>query len=68
MRVIQVVVARATFADTLGAMRSWLDQNGRPLVKFETASEADAIVMRVQFEDDGLAQAFRQHFGGIEAA
>lgn len=68
MRVIQVVVARATFADTLGAMRNWLDQNGRPLVRFETASEADAIVMRVQFDDEALADAFRQHFGGAEVA
>ena len=64
MRVVQIVVARASFADTLGAMRNWLDQHGRPLVRFETASEEDAILMRVQFDDDVLAEAFRQHFGG----
>lgn len=68
MRVIQVAVARASFADTLGAMRNWLDQNGRPLVRFDTASEAEAIIMRVQFEDDALAEAFRQHFDGTELA
>ena len=67
MRVIQVLVPRPAFADTLGAMRNWLDQHGRPLVRFETASEADVIVMRVQFEEDALAEAFRQHFGGTDA-
>ena len=66
MRVIQVVVPRAAFADTLGAMRNWLDQHGRPLVRFDTASEADAIVMRVQFDDDALAEAFRQRFDGSD--
>jgi Ni,Fe-hydrogenase I small subunit len=68
LRVIQVVVARVSFADTLGAMRNWLDQHGRPLVRFETASDADAIVMRVQFDDDALAEAFRQRFDGTDAA
>jgi hypothetical protein len=68
LRVIQVVVPRATFADTLGAMRNWLDQHGRPLVKFDTASDADAIIMRVQFDDDALAEAFRQRFDGSDAA
>ena len=64
MRVVQLHISRAVFADTLGAMRDWLDRNGRPLVRFETASDGDAISVKVQFEDDALAEAFRQHFEG----
>jgi hypothetical protein len=41
MRVVQVSVSRAAFADTLGAMRDWLDRNNRPLVRFETQTEGE---------------------------
>jgi hypothetical protein len=33
MRVIEVRVARATFAATLGEMRQWLDGHNRPRVR-----------------------------------
>jgi hypothetical protein len=64
MRVVQVRVSRAAFADALGAMRSWLDRNNRPLVRFETATENGTILVNVQFDDDALAEAFRQDFNG----
>jgi hypothetical protein len=57
-------VPRAEFADTLGRMRDWLDRNGRPLVGFETEGDASTIVIRVQFDDDALGDAFAQEFGG----
>ena len=44
-------------------MRAWLDRHNRPLVRFETATEDDTIVIRVQFDDDTLGDAFRQEFG-----
>ena len=68
MRVVQVAASRAAFADTLGAMRDWLDRNNRPLVRFETATEGETITITVQFEDDALGEAFRQDFGGIDVA
>jgi hypothetical protein len=67
LRVVQVSVSRTSFADTLGAMRAWLDRHNRPLVRFETATEDDTIVIRVQFDDDALGDAFRQDFGGPDA-
>jgi hypothetical protein len=67
MRVVQVTVDRAAFADMLGAMRAWLDRNNRPLVRFETATEADTIIIKVQFDDDVLGDAFREEFGGSAA-
>jgi hypothetical protein len=67
LRVVQVSVSRAAFADTLGAMRAWLDRHNRPLVRFETATEGDTIVIRVQFDDDALGDAFGQDFGDASA-
>lgn len=67
MRVVQVSVSRASFADTLGAMRAWLDRHSRPLVRFETATEDDTIIIRVQFDDDALGDAFGQDFGDAGA-
>jgi hypothetical protein len=64
LRVVQVSVSRTGFADMLGAMRSWLDRHSRPLVRFETATEDDTILIRVQFDDDALGDAFGQEFGG----
>ena len=32
MRVVELRVSRAAFADALSSMRSWLDHNDRPLV------------------------------------
>ena len=48
-------------------MRAWLDRHNRPLVRFETATEGDTIVIRVQFDDDALGDAFGQDFGDASA-
>ena len=66
MRVVRVFVSRASFADTLGAMRAWLDRHNRPLVRFETATEDDTIIMTVHFDEDALGDEFRQDFGGAD--
>ena len=59
MRVVQVRVNRAGFDKTLAAMRDWLD----PLARFETETDDDNILIKVQFDDDALGEAFRQEFG-----
>ena len=64
VRVVELPVDRAAFADALSSIRSWLDHNDRPLVRFETEIEGDAIVVKVQFEDDRQGEAFAQDFGG----
>jgi hypothetical protein len=40
-------------------MRDWLD----PLARFETETDDDNILIKVQFDDDALGEAFRQEFG-----
>jgi hypothetical protein len=50
-------------------MREWLDRNGRPLVRFETATDDSSgiITVDVQFDSDDLAELFRQSFEGSYA-
>ena len=62
MRGVQVRISRTAFAESLGDMRSWLDRNNRPLVRFETATEGTVIIINVQFEDDTLGEAFEREF------
>ena len=68
MRVVHVRVPRADFADSLGKMREWLDRNDCRLVRFETEADADTITIKVQFDGDDLAEAFRQAFQGTYAS
>jgi hypothetical protein len=68
MRVVQVSVSRAAFADTLGAMRDWLDRNNRPLVRFETTSDGENVVVKLHFDDDALGEAFQAAFGGSDVS
>jgi len=69
MRIVEVRSERAAFPRTLGAMREWLDRNGRPLVRFETATDDSSgiITVDVQFDSDDLAELFRQSFEGSYA-
>jgi hypothetical protein len=64
MRVIQLRTARPAFADTLGKIREWLDGHGRPLVRFDTTTEGNTVIIKLTFDDDDLAEDFRQDFGG----
>jgi hypothetical protein len=66
MRVAEVRVVRAGFADVLGAMREWLDRNDRPLAHFETEADdsGSIITIKVRFESDDLAELFRGAFNG----
>lgn len=64
MRSVHVRVSRAEFADKLGEMREWLDRQHRPLVRFETESDSDGIIIKTEFDTDDLAELFRQDFEG----
>ncbi len=63
MRVVHVRVSRAAFADTMGKMRIWLDQNSQSLVRCETAPEGASIRITIELLDDALADAFCRDFG-----
>ena len=69
MPAVETRITRASFADTLGAMRDWLDRNATGPVKFETASGDDCvIVIRVEFDREHQAQQFDARFPGDPAA
>ena len=67
MRVIEVWATRPTFADLLGDMRQWLDRNDCPVLGFETERDGISILLKVQFDDNALAERFRQAFRGSYA-
>jgi hypothetical protein len=68
MRTVEVRSDRAAFPEMLGAMREWLDRNSRPLVRFETEANGDIVTIKVRFDEDDLAEGFRQSFkGGYDA-
>ena len=65
MSAVELHLERAAFANTLGAMRDWLDHNGAGAVKFETASETGGtILVRVEFGNAELATDFANAFAG----
>jgi hypothetical protein len=64
MNIVEIMVSVATFGDALGAMRDWLDRNKCGPVKFETATEEPgAVRVRLEFDQPGFAESFRQRFG-----
>jgi hypothetical protein len=64
MRTVEVRSDRAAFPEMLGAMREWLDRNSHPLVRFETEANGDIVKIKVRFDEDDLAEGFRQSFNG----
>ena len=65
MRVVHVHVTRADFAKSLGEMRKWRDRNNCRVLRFETeADDGGAVIVKVQFDANDLAEQFRQAFQG----
>ena len=65
MRTVKIRVKRSRLADTLGAMREWLDSRRCALAHFRHARDADGtIVISVGFTspDDTHANEFREQF------
>ena len=61
-------VSRSQFPDMLGAMREWLDSHKCPEVRFETATEAGAILISIELPSVAMAMAFLQAFDPVSAA
>lgn len=64
MRVIELWTTRSTFSDLVSTMREWLDRNDCPVAGFETERDGISILIKVQFDDNALAERFRQAFRG----
>ena len=65
---ITLYVDRSEFADKLGAMREWLDSQKFPEVRFETATEANAILISIELPSVALGVAFLQAFDPVSVA
>jgi hypothetical protein len=62
---VDLWIDAAELAGTFGHMRSWLDHHDCVPVMFDPiGNQTGTIVLHVEFEEDGLADAFRQEFGG----
>jgi len=66
MQIIEVRINQADFGKTLVEMERWLVYKNRPLVKMKTESNGD-ISIKVEFEDNYLADQFRHAFRGFYA-
>ena len=65
---VNIYVSRAAFADTLGAMREWLDARHCPESRFETAAEGDMILLSIELHDAAMEAALRLAFDPLSAA
>jgi hypothetical protein len=68
MRTVHTHVAQTALATTMNAMRQWLDQNGNPDIRFETAKEETGLVISLEFPTDSVAYAFERRFGNTAPA
>jgi hypothetical protein len=68
MKSVEIRVKQADLAETLGAMREWLDREKCNLLHFSHTSDRTGIVVIDAGFSDGdhvCAEAFRQHFGAV---
>jgi hypothetical protein len=69
MRAVDLRLNAGELADTYEHMRVWLDHEHCVPVDFDqTGDSAGTVHIRVSFEDDGLAEAFRREFAGSDVA
>jgi hypothetical protein len=61
-------VSRSEFPDMLGAMREWLDSHKCPELRFETATDEGAILIRIDLPSVAMAVDFLQAFDPVSAA
>jgi len=48
-------------------MREWLSRNDCPVAEFETERDGISVLVKVQFDDNSMAERFRRAFRGFYA-
>jgi hypothetical protein len=63
---IEITVKRVELADTLGAMRIWLDREKCTISNFRHKNDdaAGSVILKADFLDQACAERFQQRFGG----
>ena len=62
MREVELVLKMRTLADALAAMREWLDHNDCVPLDFDIERSGGALVVRIWFKENHLAEAFERDF------
>ena len=62
MRKVELVLKMRTLADALAAMREWLDHNDCVPLDFDIERRGRALVVRITFKENHLAEAFERDF------
>ena len=62
MREVELVLKMRTLADALAAMREWLDHNDCVPLDFDIERRGRALVVRITFKENHLAEAFERDF------
>jgi hypothetical protein len=62
MRTAKITLRGADFAQTMQAMRAWLDQNFLEPTRFTYKQNREIIVVSVDFPEDHQAEAFQSRF------
>jgi hypothetical protein len=67
--IVEIPISAADLADTMGAMRDWLDTAHCTPTRFETqrGEEPGAVMIRVEFNEGAEAEAFRRAFDSVAA-
>jgi hypothetical protein len=66
VRTVVVQVDDLELASQMAAMREWLDDHHCTPTRFVYDQTADALVVAVEFPEDGEAEAFATRFNGLE--
>ncbi|MBV8774205.1 MAG: hypothetical protein JO166_18005 [Deltaproteobacteria bacterium] len=65
MREVEIRLKSGSMADVLGALRTWLDHSNCIPLNFDIDRSAfDGFVVRIQFREDEMAEAFSREFAG----
>lgn len=62
MRQVEVRLQGWTIADAMAELRIWLDHNDCTPHDFDIAKAPPGLVVRIEFADDAMAEAFQREF------
>jgi hypothetical protein len=64
MRLAEVRLKGWMIADVMAELRIWLDHNDCVPLSFDIVKEATGgLLVRIEFSDDAMAEAFQREFG-----
>lgn len=65
--IVKLPRGAASLSEQMTSMRSWLDARGCSPASFQCDLQAAMVIMKVEFNDDGAAAAFKTQFDGTKS-